>query len=193
MASSASVSSLLTAEDYRTMTPPEGMGPRYELIEGELIEVFSPNLFHQKILMNLLRLIDHHIQQQALGELYCAPLDVYLDDFNVFQPDIIFISSARAPAVLRPEGVVGAPDLAVEILSPSTEARDRRVKRPVLARSGTRELWLVDPATRRVEVYDLVANPDQPTAAYGESDVLQTPLLPGLVIPLREVFAHRFG
>jgi Uma2 family endonuclease len=180
-----------TAEDYRTRTPAFGTGARYELIAGELLPMTAPSRYHQKISGNLYRLIDVFLEDNPMGDVYAAPFDVYLDDINVFQPDLVFVSNARA-SILRPEGAVGAPDLVIEILSPSTARLDKQTKRPILARLGAREFWLVDPVLRQAQVYDLTVNPDQPAAVYQEGDSLQTPLLPGLVIPLRKVFAQRF-
>ncbi len=186
----------LTADDYRELTPDFGAGgPRYQLVEGQLLTMAAPNRFHQKIVGNLFRVIDVHLQAQSspVGDIYVAPFDVYLDETNVFQPDLLFVSAARAAKVLVPEGVRGAPDLAVEILSPSSALLDRRQKRQVYARAGTRELWLIDPILRQVQVYDLARDPERPGAFLEETDALATPLLPGLTITLAEVFASRLG
>lgn len=185
----------LTAEDYRQLTPEFGVpgAPRYQLVEGKLLPMPAPNRFHQEVSGNLYGVIWTYLRQHPAGVIYSAPFDVYLDDTNVFQPDLVFISAARAAAVLVPEGARGAPDLVVEILSPSTAQLDRRLKLQVYARAGARELWLVDPILRQVQVYDLARDPERPAAFLEETDTLRTPLLPGLDLALTEVFAQRLG
>ncbi len=191
-------STLFTAADYRRLTPEWPLGPRYQLVEGELLQMPAPNRFHQEISANLFGIIWSYLRQHPIGIIYASPFDVYLDDRNVFQPDLLYVSDERAAMVLVPEGVRGAPDLAVEILSPSTAAFDRRLKLGIYARNGTGELWLVDPERHVVEVFVPAQDAQQPAYVYGGVDedapsALETPRLPGLRITLEEVFASRFG
>lgn len=189
-------STLLTAADYRRLTPEWPLGPRYQLVGGELLPMSAPNRFHQKISGNLYLIIGKYLEQHPIGEIYASPFDVYLDDHNVFQPDLLYISNERAATVLVREGAKGAPDLVIEILSPSTAALDRRRKLAIYGRLGTNELWLVDPERRIVEVFLPGQDAEQPAAVYGADEnsaaVLETPRLPGLRIALEEVFASRF-
>lgn len=185
---------LLTAADYQRMTPEFGMGPRYQLVEGELLQMSAPNRFHQEISINLCLLIGNHIRQNRLGVLYASPFDVYLDDNNVFQPDLVFVSRERA-AVLVPEGIAGAPDLVIEILSPSTAALDRRQKRRGYARVGTGELWLIDPEKRTVELYELRQNAEHPALVLdlAEEGIIESACFPGLRIALSDIFTTQLG
>src|SRR6266498_2782079 len=111
---------LFTAADYRSM--PEGP-PYYQLVEGELIVAPAPNTFHQSVQRNLLRILDTYVLRNPIGTVLGAPCDVYLDDHNVYQPDILYLTREHA-ARIQHEGIHGAPDLAVEILSPSTAGLD---------------------------------------------------------------------
>jgi Uma2 family endonuclease len=188
-------SALLTASDYRRLTPEFPLGPRYQLVEGELSQMSAPNRFHQEISGNLHLIIGNYLRLHPVGVVYAAPFDVYLDEHNVFQPDLLFVSRERA-AILVPEGVSGAPDLVVEILSASTAAVDRRQKRHVYARAGAAELWLIEPELRTVELSAFGRDAEHPAAVFGGGtgkDFFETPLLPGLRIVLAEIFASRLG
>jgi Uma2 family endonuclease len=128
-----------------------------------------------------------YLRRRPVGKLYAAPFDVYLDEINALQPDLVFVSK-KQEAILTERGAEGAPDLVVEILSPKTAHLDKRAKRHVYARSGVRELWLVDPDTRTILVYALDQDAEQPARIYRGREVLTSNCFPGLRIHLREVF-----
>jgi len=174
----------LTVEDYRMM--PEA-GPRYQLVEGEMFMAPAPNRFHQDISGNIYFLLRGYLEKHPIGKLYEAPFDVYLDEFNVHQPDIVLIAKANY-ANLTDAGAEGAPDFIVEILLPKTAFLDKKAKRKVYARSGVKELWLVDPDAMMVNVYFLQDDPDHPAATYTEKDTLASPHFPGLKIRAARIF-----
>ena len=174
----------LTVEDYRMM--PE-TGPRYQLIEGELLMAPAPNRYHQDISGNISLLLAKYVEKHPIGKLYVAPFDVYLDQYNAHQPDIVFVSKANC-AILTDAGATGAPDFIVEILSPKTAFLDKKSKRKVFARSGVKELWLVDPDTRMIHVYFLQDEPERPAATYSEKDTFTSPHFPGLKIRAAKIF-----
>jgi Uma2 family endonuclease len=174
----------LTVEDYRMM--PEA-GPRYQLVEGEFFMAPAPNRFHQDISGNIYFLLRGYLEELPIGKLYEAPFDVYLDEFNVHHPDIVFVAKANY-AILTDAGVDGAPDLIVEILSPKTAFLDKKAKRKVYARAGVKELWFVDPDTKMVHVYFLQQDPDHPAATYAEKDTFRSPHFPGLKIRAARIF-----
>src|SRR5215212_8445354 len=130
----------LTVEDYRLL--PDG-GPRYQLIEGDLYMAPAPNRFHQDISANIFELVRAYVVRHRNGKVYYAPFDVYLDEINVHQPDILFVCNKNR--ILTDAGAEGAPDFVVEILSPKTAHLDTKSKRQVYARSGVKEFWIVDP------------------------------------------------
>ena len=121
-----------TYEDYQH-TPED---KRYELLDGELIMVPAPNLEHQRIGIRLGALLHGFVQERGLGEVFHAPCDVVLSNTDVVQPDLLFVSNERAHLLLGGANVLGAPDLVVEILSPSTAGRDRTLKR-----APVRQVW----------------------------------------------------
>lgn len=145
---------VMTYRDYAAL-PDDGK--RYELYDGELIELTSPTLRHQRVVGALYRALDEHVRRRALGEVLLAPFDVVLSDTTVFQPDLLFIETPRL-GVLAEHGVEGSPTLAVEVLSPSTASRDRGRKRALYARHGVPHLWLVDPVAFTIEAYMLEGN-----------------------------------
>lgn len=178
-----------TYDDYCTL--PEDMSRRYELFHGDLYMVPAPTTRHQRVLRRLLGIIDRHVTAMELGEIFVAPVDVILgqgDAREVAQPDIVFIAEARRE-LIKLHGIEGAPDLAVEILSPGTEGRDRGYKLKMYARYGVREYWIVDPEAQTVDVYLSRLDDFAPVVSRGATDVLTSALFPELSIPLQEIFA----
>ncbi len=176
----------LTVEDYRLL--PE-TGPRYQLIEGELYMAPAPNRYHQEISGNLELILRNYLTRNPLGKIYDAPFDVYLDETNVFQPDILYVSKGRY-SILTPEGAEGAPDFIVEILSPRTARLDLNNKRRQYARHGVDELWIIDPVPRTLSVYRFRENEEEPVQVLPQSGQVTTPHFPDLVIELSQVFAE---
>lgn len=177
----------LTVHDY--MQLPEDSGKKTELIEGDFLMSPSPNRFHQEILVRITSIIWAYLQAKPIGKVYAAPFDVRLTDLNVYQPDICYFSKSRYNS-LTEHGADGAPDLVVEILSPSSAKQDLGVKKEIYARTGVEELWSVDPVKRTITIFQLSENSTAPRATLGEGKVLSTPLLPGLKIKVRDVFAE---
>ena len=175
---------MVTADDYRAM--PE-TGPRYQLIEGELIMSPAPNRYHQDISRNLEFILLKYLEEHPVGKLYDAPFDVYLTRFNVFQPDILFVAKERF-AILTVAGAAGAPNLVIEILSPRTADLDKESKRKVYAREGVEELWLLDPELKTVAVYRLKEQPTKPVAEHGIQDQFECAFFPGLRLRVEEIF-----
>ena len=177
-----------TYEDY--LNTPEG--ERYELLDGELVMVPAPNIWHQRVAGRMLMLLHPYVERMGLGEVFIAPFDVKFLHANgveieTVQPDLLFVSAARA-SIITEANVQGAPDLVVEILSPSTESRDRGYKREIYARNGVGEYWQVDPNTRSITVLLLGDGDYDVAATYGPGDTLTSPALPGLNLRLGEVF-----
>jgi Uma2 family endonuclease len=179
----------VTRYDYQEM--PEGP-PYYQVIEGDLVMWPAPDTFHQSIAGRIHGIIWQFLEKHPLGEVFIAPLDVFLTDVNVYQPDVIFISKKRR-SIIGKHGIEGAPDLAVEVLSPGTGRFDKGSKRKIYARTGVRELWLVDPEARRIHIYQLARNAEVPAATYDDHATFTSPLLPGLRIKTASVFKSPLG
>ena len=172
-----------TYEDY-LKTPDD---KRYELIEGELLMTPSPVTKHQRISGKLEFALRRFVTENGLGEVFDAPLDVYLDNENVVQPDILFISKERLN-IIGEKNIQGAPDLAIEIISESTAYRDLVQKKKLYAKFGVKEYWIVVPGEESVEIYILRDNVYQPYKTYSKDDILDSPCLQGLKIRLKEIF-----
>ncbi len=175
-----------TVDDY--MTAPEEK--RYQLLDGEMVLAPSPTSRHQRLIRRLSAPLDRFVTEHDLGEVWFAPLDVVLSDHDVAQPDLLFVSSARA-GIVTEANIQGAPDLVAEVLSPGSTQHDRGYKRTLYGRSGVREYWIVDPESRTVEVYVAGNRGLDHWATYSPGEALTSQVLPGLAIDLESVFAQR--
>jgi Uma2 family endonuclease len=174
----------LTYEDY-VLIPEDGK--RHEILDGEHYVTPAPFIRHQLISSNLHSLLGPFIRRRRLGTLLAAPTDVILSPHDIAQPDLFFISNERAEIITEPN-VQGAPDLVIEILSKRTRRRDESLKLERYGRYGVLEYWIVDPQRKDVKVYRLGEGRLRLVAELSVEDSLATPLLPGLEIPLAEIF-----
>jgi Uma2 family endonuclease len=177
----------LTYDDF-VLFPDDGQ--RHELIDGEHFVTPSPNTKHQQLSLNLTLAIGGWLEQHPIGRLFIAPFDVVFTKFDVVEPDLLYLSNARAAEVLTSANVQGVPELVVEIGSPGTRRRDETIKRRLYERAGVSEYWVVDPELDLVRVYrregDGFGRAIELVAEAG--DVLTTPLLAGLELPLTRIF-----
>ena len=178
----------LTYDDF-VLFPDDGL--RHELIDGEHYVTPSPNTRHQQILLRLTLRIGTWLETHPVGRMFFAPFDVVFSRFDVVEPDLLYMSSGRAAQILTTANVQGVPELVVEIGSPGTRRRDETVKRELYERAGVSEYWVVVPDRDVVRVYQRgvdgrFATPQEYSAR--ASDVLTTPLLPGLDLPLADIF-----
>jgi Uma2 family endonuclease len=169
-----------TVDEYFAF--PESNHPM-ELVYGYVHEPAMPTFEHEAILLRLAELLRSHVREHKLGEVCRA--DVVLDQESglVVQPDLFFISTGRLSIVN--DRVWGAPDLVVEILSPSTEYRDRTLKLAWYHRYGVKEYWLVVPRDRRVEVVD---GRTQSTQSFSGDQTIQSSVLPNLALTAAACF-----
>jgi len=153
-----------------SLTWPED-GPRYELIDGIPYEMNAPGYEHQRLVAALHYELEFHQRERLKSggggrpcDILFAPLDVILSNLTVVQPDLIVVCD---PDIVVNNRVCGAPDLVVEVLSPSTAAKDRKHKRRLYEAAGVPQYLLIDPAYRFAELYSLGAD-----GRYPESEVL---------------------
>ena len=127
-------------------------GNIHEIICGDHYLSPAPNIDHQRIARRLLFQFMQQIEHCGAGEVFSAPTDLQLSEFDIVQPDLMVV--LEQPNIhLTNTRIVGPPALVVEILSPSTGARDRSLKRDLYARVGVPEYWIVDPEEREVVRY----------------------------------------
>jgi Uma2 family endonuclease len=177
----------LTFEQFRQL-PSDGK--RYELVHGEVHVTPAPTTRHQAVVQNLALSLGSHVIKNHLGEVWTAPLDVRLGEDTALQPDLIFISNARA-GIIQENWVAGSPDLVVEVLSPSTAAHDRATKLPVYAQAGVPEVWLIDPHAKTVEVLKLQGAKYLVDATYAGHQNLASSLFPMWQLSLDDLFDFR--
>ena len=176
-----------TYQDYAKTPESE----RYELLDGELIMAAAPNMAHQSTQSNLGGEFYILVRDADLGWVYFSPTDVYLSDTDVVQPDLLFISKARSH-IRTGKNIRGAPDLVVEILSPTTSARDWGYKHDLYEKHGVKEYWLVDPYAKQVIVKLLKDGRFEIVGVYREDDILRSPTLDGLELDLSKIFDDVF-
>jgi Uma2 family endonuclease len=180
---------LFTYADYKKWELAEG--ERYELIYGEAYAMSAPDLRHQAILTELLSQFHAYLQGKTC-KVYPAPVDVRLfytedeSDDTVVQPDIVVICDEKKRA---PEGCRGAPDLVIEILSPSNTAIEMERKFKLYRQAGVREYWVVDPEDNGLTTY-CFQNSKIETETYGGEDVAPVSIFPDLKITLKQVFVE---
>ena len=166
-------------------------GRRHELIDGEHYVTPSPNTRHQRLVLRLSVALARYIEQhQSAGEVFIAPFDVVFTNFDVVEPDLLFVAADQQEIVTE-KHVRGAPAIVVEVLSPGTRRVDEKVKYRLFERAGVREYWLVDPELDLVKVFRRAADGSFPRVAELSSEshgLLTTPLLPGFTLPLEDYF-----
>jgi Uma2 family endonuclease len=147
-------------------------GHRHEAIEGELYVTPAPSSRHQRVSRRLLYALEAMLGAPGLGELFFAPIGVEFPDTGEgVQPDIVFVSTARR-GIIVDEGIRGAPDLVIEILSPTTAHRDRGVKRKLYERQGVDQYWIVDMEAVAVEVWSFGERPSEASALQRFTEIL---------------------
>lgn len=172
-----------TYDDYQQL--PEGAP--YELIHGHLVMSPSPSFQHQTLVLTLAATLREYIQSQEAGELSIAPLDVHLSDDTVVQPDVLYLSPDRSDRIQEQE-IDGAPDLVMEVASPSTSHLDAFDKKQLYEAHGVREYWIVDPETKTVEVYRNTDDGFRQHTRLVEEGQASSTILDDLTVSLEDLF-----
>jgi len=173
-----------TVEDYLSL---EQTNKPCELINGELVMSPAPSLIHQIILSNLNDVLKSYAKQTDAFTLF-SPVDVFFDTRNVFQPDLFFIKKENR-SILSERGIEGAPDLVVEIISPSNSYKDRYEKKIAYQKFGVKEYWIIDPGNKTLEIYTSTQeDQDTPQLYLAEEGLVTSTVLPQLQFNLKEIF-----
>ncbi|MCD9026204.1 Uma2 family endonuclease [Cohnella silvisoli] len=163
---------------------------RYEIVEGIRYELKpAPTVTHQQISGSLYIMLYHTCH--ANGTILYSPIDVYLDAENQFQPDLVYILHENA-AIIKEKRIEGAPDLVVEILSPSTSHNDKVRKKRQFERYGVKEYWIVDPVHRTIDQFILNNGKFDLFETHLISGRMTSPLFSCMDIDLSRVFPDRF-
>jgi Uma2 family endonuclease len=175
----------LTYDAYLAM--PE-MKQRYSIIDGELVMAASPNPPHQTIVQELLLKLDPFVRERQLGRVFVAPLDVVIrrEPLRTRQPDVMFIGRERR-FIVGPQVIEGAPDLVIEVLSPTNTRQELQGKLDDYRTIGVREAWVVSPEARTVEVLQFTPAIER-LGLYGLGDLLASQVLPDLRLTVDDIF-----
>lgn len=160
----------ITVTDYLKL--PEGAP--FELIEGNLVKVPAREYGHQDVVTLLVSRMRIFADEYNLGKVVVAPTDVYLDDENVFQPDILFVAKENLVRIER-DGIHGPPDLVIEILSPNNAYHDFTIKFHHYEKHGVKEYFIVDPETKEAVAYSLTDGKFK--EAYREKGIIRSDIL----------------
>ena len=174
-----------TERDYSLLEE----GAPFQLIGNDLIMSPAPSLLHQLILGEFYDALKAHVKQQdPNGLVVLSPIDIYLNDGNIYQPDMIYISESRKSEVVK-ERIEGAPDLVIEILSPSNAYYDLRLKKDIYEKYGVKEYIIVDPIQQNAEVHLLQNGAFILKQKANKAEKLNSVMLSGLVFDLAKIFA----
>jgi len=180
------VKSHFTYADYLKYDGPD----RFELLYGESFMMAAPSTAHQAIIVELSRQIGNFLLGKPC-KVFVAPLDVRLfplennEDDTVVQPDVLVICDKKK---ISKQSVNGAPELAIEILSPATAKKYLAMKRQAYREAGVKEYWEIDPDAKTVTV-QLDGNNNLETVVYSGGDIIKIRTLPGLSIDLKTLWA----
>lgn len=174
-----------TKEDYQLLEE----GVPFQLIDGDLIMSPSPTSYHQILAGRIFQAVNSFIVTSGKkGLCLFAPLDVRLDEFNVFQPDLLYITEERIPELVK-DGIEGAPDMVIEILSPATAYYDLRQKKDTYERFGVKEYIIVDPIQSNIELYFLEKAQFILKQKADKTGTVESVLLRGLTFDLAGIFS----
>ena len=176
----------ITYEEYAELP---NDGKRYQVFDGVVDVTPAPVPRHQAISGELELILILGLDRKGLGKTYHAPIDVLLGKHDIVQPDIIFIRKERMK-IIKPKFIEGAPDLVIEILSPSTRRTDVLLKSAIYARFAIPSYWIADPDLDRLEVYRLEGGTYVSEGTYAAPAIVRPSAFPGLEIPLAEVFGE---
>lgn len=174
---------------------PETKRP-YEVVDGVIRMPPAPSADHQWTVFHLGRKLADHVEDQALGVILLAPVDVVIqkEPLCTRQPDLLFLSTARTGVRGRKElqtmpVIEVAPDLVVEVLSPGNTRSSVQEKIADYQRLGVHECWIVSPEAETIEVLRLTATEVARVGLFGAGDTVRSEVLPELTLVVDEVFA----
>jgi Uma2 family endonuclease len=174
-----------TYDDY-TALPDDGQ--RYEIVNGVLVMAPAPNGPHQDAVLRFAHYLLVNVEFAGLGKVRVAPFDVELSPKDVFQPDVFVVLNAHLDRILEKK-VVGAPDLVVEVASPSTALYDRVTKYEKYANAGVQEFWVANTNAHTIQVLVLESGEYRSLGVYRGQQMLPSRIVPGLSVRVEQFFA----
>jgi Uma2 family endonuclease len=172
----------LTYEDLRAF-PQDNL--RREIIDGELIVTAAPATRHQRVVATVVIRLGTHCEAHG-GQIFPAPTDVYFSEADIVEPDVIYVAPESLRKVEKPF-IRSAPDLVVEVSSPTTRQLDLVRKRDLYERYGVPEYWFVDLDADRVEIYRLQGGRYGAPTMLGRRDALTSPRIVGFALAVGDL------
>lgn len=179
----------ITVQQFREMEFPDNDPFIYELIDGILMKKQAPSPPHQDAVVSISHAFKSLTREKNNGFSYVSPIDVYFDRYNNTQPDVLFIVKERDFIIDRQQGIVGAPDLIVEVLSPSTAKLDRVNKKALYLKFGVKEYWIVDPIYKSVLLYVLNNDQYELKQELIDDGKIESTVLPDLDLDIKLIFS----
>jgi Uma2 family endonuclease len=176
-----------TYADYRALDVDDNFF--YELLQGELVKKAAPSPLHQMVVANLYDALNAVVKPEKLGKVLFAPIDVFIDDQNAPQPDVLFIAEQNKHFITK-DGIFGAPDIVVEVLSPSSVMRDRITKMKLYAAFGVPEYWIIDLNNTTVEIYRNTSEGFELHSFAVENGTVQSFVLQEFMLDVGQLFAE---
>ena len=176
---------LLTYDDYVRLTPPDS--GNFELHNGQIIYMASPIPTHQKLSIRLSNRLFNHIDKHKLGEILTAPIDVVFTPNDIVQPDILYLSHERLH-LIGDKKIEGAPDLAIEILSPSNTPKEMGYKKLLYELSGVREYWIINLDKKTLAQYENVDGEFFMRHVFQKTDTLTSLIIKDFEMSMNELF-----
>ena len=175
-----------TYDDYLKLNDDK----RYEIIKGRLVEMAGASFEHQDVLTIILMKMREFCDRNNLGKVIPSPFDVVLNDENVVQPDIVFISNEKLHLIKN--SLFGVPDLVVEVVSDSSEKKDKIIKKKLYEKFRVKEYWIVEPNKKKIRVYVIKNNRYSLYCSSRIKEKIRSKVLEGFEIDLKEVFKWKF-
>jgi Uma2 family endonuclease len=179
----------ITVQEFQEMEFPDNDFFIYELINGEIMRKQAPKPLHQQISRRVTAAFEEFLKEKPIGDFFYAPIDVFFDKYNNSQPDILFIKNDRSFIIDLENGIMGAPDLIVEIISPSSIKMDRFDKKELHKKFAVKEYWIIDPKNQTVEIHVFKDN-DYALHQFLEIEgLVDSTIMQGLELEIKNVFS----
>lgn len=175
---------LLTYKDYVALTPPDN--GNYELHNGKIIYMPSPNPLHQRIVRRLSTRLDNFLEKNKSGEVFFAPLDTVFDEINTFQPDVLFIANNRAD-IIGMKKIEGAPDFVVEVQSEGNTPKEMSYKKHIYETFMVREYWVINVKKETITQYLNDEGEFRQAGIFGKDKIVVSEVLKGFKVSLKEL------
>lgn len=179
----------ITVQEFRDMEFPDNDPFIYELLNGVLMKKQAPTSRHQTAVTKILFAFETVVQTHDKGFAFTSPIDVFFDKYNNTQPDVLFITKERSFLIDPTNGIVGAPDIVVEVISPSSVKADKKDKKELYLQFGVKEFWLIDPVYQTLVLHILNNNQYDIKQELFSEGKIESSILPELNLDLKQVFA----